>query len=163
MKELAKETIEQNLKNGNNYIIVDPKSNERKNYVIGLIFDDKNRILLINKLRPDWQKGYYNGIGGKVEGNETFMKAMIRETKEEANLDIKKNWKLYHKDILVNIQINTYYTKISSEEIEKFKSLTDEKVELFEIDKLPTNTLPDIRHMIEKILKKNIPIEYYKQ
>ncbi len=97
MKELVKETIEQNSKNGNNYIIVDPKSNERKNYVIGLIFDDKNRILLINKLRPDWQKGYYNGIGGKVEGNETFMKAMIRETKEEANLDIKKNWKLYHK------------------------------------------------------------------
>ena len=154
MKELVKETIEQNLKNGNNYIIVDPKSNERKNYVIGLIFDDKNRILLINKLRPDWQKGYYNGIGGKVEGNETFMKAMIRETKEEANLDIKKNWKLYHKDILANVQINTYYQKISSKEIEKFKSLTDEKVELFEIDKLPTNTLPDIRHMIEKISNK---------
>ena len=154
MKELVKETIEQNLKNGNNYIIVDPKSNERKNYVIGLIFDDKNRVLLINKLRPDWQKGYYNGIGGKVEENETFMKAMIRETKEEANLDIKKNWKLYHKDILANVQINTYYQKISSEEIEKFKSLTDEKIELFEIDKLPTNTLPDIRHMIEKILKK---------
>ena len=154
MKELVKETIEQNLKNGNNYIIVDPKSNERKNYVIGLIFDDKNRILLINKLRPDWQKGYYNGIGGKVESNETFMKAMIRETKEEANLDIKKNWKLHHKDILANVQINTYYQKISSKEIEKFKSLTDEKVELFEIDKLPTNTLPDIRHMIEKISKK---------
>ena len=154
MKELVKETIEQNSKNGNNYIIVDPKSNERKNYVIGLIFDDKNRILLINKLRPDWQKGYYNGIGGKVEGNETFMKAMIRETKEEANLDIKKNWKLYHKDILANVQINTYYQKISSKEIEKFKSLTDEKVELFEIDRLPTNTLPAIRHMIEKISKK---------
>ena len=40
------------------------------------------------------------------------MKAMIRETKEEANLDIKKNWKLYHKDILANVQINTYYQKI---------------------------------------------------
>lgn len=154
MKELVKETIEQNLNNGNNYIIVDPKSNERKNYVIGLIFDDKNRVLLINKLRPDWQKGYYNGIGGKVEGNETFIKAMIRETKEEANLDIKKNWKLYHKDILANVQINTYYQKTSSKEIEKFKSLTDEKVELFEIDKLPTNTLPDIRYMIEEIVKK---------
>ena len=50
MKELVKETIEQNLKNGNNYIIVDPKSNERKNYVIGLIFDDKNRILLAKKM-----------------------------------------------------------------------------------------------------------------
>ena len=47
MKELAKETIEQNLKNGNNYIIVDPKSNERKNYVIGLIFDDKNYLIWI--------------------------------------------------------------------------------------------------------------------
>ena len=33
-------------------------------------------------------------------------------------------------------------------------SLTDEKIELFEIDKLPTNTLPDIRYMIEEIVKR---------
>ncbi len=41
----------------------------KKRYVVGIIFDDQNNVLLINKLRPDTQKGMLNGIGGKIEKN----------------------------------------------------------------------------------------------
>jgi len=37
-------------------------------YVCGFLFDMAfKHVALINKVRPDWQKGKLNGIGGKVE------------------------------------------------------------------------------------------------
>jgi 8-oxo-dGTP diphosphatase len=57
------------------------------NFVLGFITDRK-RVLLIRKNRPDWQKGLYNGVGGLVLLDETPTDAMIREAKEETNLDI---------------------------------------------------------------------------
>ena len=64
-------------------------------YVLGFIFDaKKDKVLLIKKSRPSWQKGKLNGIGGKIENNETPLEAMIRECKEETNLNIK-NWRHY--------------------------------------------------------------------
>ena len=55
-------------------------------YVLGFITDG-HRVLLIKKNRPENQVGLYNGIGGKVNDNELPLDAMIRESKEETNLD----------------------------------------------------------------------------
>ena len=44
-----------------------------------------NKILLAMKKRG-FGKGKYNGIGGKIENNETPEQAMIRETQEEINV-----------------------------------------------------------------------------
>ena len=40
-------------------------------------------VVLIKKERPKWQKGFLNGVGGKLEKNETALEAMIREFFEE--------------------------------------------------------------------------------
>ena len=50
-----------------------------KNYVMWLIYDDIGRVLLIKKNRPKHQVGKWNGLGGKVEDNETITRAMTRE------------------------------------------------------------------------------------
>lgn len=56
-------------------------------YVVGLAFSKDTRfVLLIVKERPDWQKGKFNGVGGKIEAGETPIDAMIREFREEAGL-----------------------------------------------------------------------------
>ncbi len=114
-----------------------------KKYVVGLIFDNKNRVLLIKKLRPEEHKGKYNGVGGKVEKGETFIEAMIREAKEECGLEIL-DWTLYNQISFDDVQLKYYHTIIDGTEIEKFKSLTDEKVQLFDINNLPKNVLKDI-------------------
>ena len=42
------------------------------NYVVGfMIQPHTQRVLFIEKNRPDFQKGKYNGVGGKIEIGET--------------------------------------------------------------------------------------------
>lgn len=44
-------------------------------------------VLLIRKARPEWQKGYLNGIGGKFEpGDRSVIDCTIREFREETGL-----------------------------------------------------------------------------
>lgn len=59
-------------------------------YVVGFAFTkDKDKVLLIEKLKPNWQKGCLNGIGGKIERGELPEDAMYREAKEEADIVVK--------------------------------------------------------------------------
>ena len=75
-------------------------------YVAGFLFsENRKKVLLIEKLKPEWQKGKYNGIGGKLEVEELPEQAMGREFKEEAGVSISDwipfceysgwDWKVY--------------------------------------------------------------------
>lgn len=49
-------------------------------YVLGFLFSyDLQRVALIRKERPNWQKGKLNGIGGHIEEGEMSVDAMSRE------------------------------------------------------------------------------------
>ena len=49
---------------------------------------NKNRFILVEKNRPEWQKGKLNLVGGKMEENDkSIIDAAIRELKEETGLD----------------------------------------------------------------------------
>ena len=55
-------------------------------YVAGLLFsEDLTRVLLIEKQKPEWQRGLLNAIGGKIETYyaESPREAMDREFWEE--------------------------------------------------------------------------------
>jgi len=56
-------------------------------YVVGFAFNKgKSLVLLMRKNHPPWQDGLLNGIGGKIEKEETAIQAMHRECKEETGL-----------------------------------------------------------------------------
>jgi 8-oxo-dGTP diphosphatase len=68
-----------------------PKTIERQKYVVGFLFDPTlSKVVLIRKIKPDWQKGLLNGVGGKVGDNipdETPEQAIHREFREEAGAE----------------------------------------------------------------------------
>jgi 8-oxo-dGTP diphosphatase len=54
------------------------------------------RVALIRKERPNWQKGLLNGIGGHIEGNEAPIDAMGREFFEETGIKVSiYDWKRF--------------------------------------------------------------------
>ena len=64
-------------------------------YVAGFLFSpDENYVVLVRKLKPTWQAGLLNGVGGKVELEETPYQAMVREFKEETGLYIH-DWEYF--------------------------------------------------------------------
>lgn len=65
------------------------------NYVVGFLFCG-NMVSLVKKAAPAWQRGKYNGVGGKIEAGETAVAAMVREFREETGVTIAdSSWKWY--------------------------------------------------------------------
>lgn len=50
--------------------------------------DSTEKILLVEKDRPAWQKGRLNLVGGKVEQGETAVDAAVRELAEESGMGV---------------------------------------------------------------------------
>lgn len=67
-------------------------------YVVGLRFSlDLKNVALIRKLKPTWQAGLLNGIGGKIEDGETSEGAILREFEEETGLQTSiEQWHRFH-------------------------------------------------------------------
>lgn len=152
LKDLAKQA------QGNN--IGQPIKDEMdiEAYVVGFITDNK-RVLLINKNRPKWQEGLFNGIGGKVEENESPLDAIIRETKEESGLDIQE-WNFIEEVTFQNgVTLHVYSAHISSIEIEKYESLTDEKLTFHNKDELPNNLVKGVEYIIKNQVFKSTEIK----
>ncbi|MGG5812563.1 NUDIX domain-containing protein [Falsiroseomonas sp. CW058] len=58
-------------------------------YVLGFALSlDRRSVMMIRKLRPSWQAGLLNGVGGRIEDGETPAAAMRREGWEEAGVDL---------------------------------------------------------------------------
>jgi len=69
-----------------------------KKYVLGFAFDWKReKIVLIHKEKPEWQKGKLNGVGGKVEKEDDCIHAaMVREFFEETGVITRQDdWTHY--------------------------------------------------------------------
>lgn len=74
----------------------------RQRYVCGFAFYGaggyRPRVVLMRKVKPDWQAGKLNGVGGKIEAGETPEVAMAREFREETGVITSPlEWETYAK------------------------------------------------------------------
>lgn len=111
-----------------------------KNYVVGFAKDNSTeRVLLIEKKRPEWQQGKLNGIGGSIEDDETPIEAMLREFKEETGMIVcKGNWRLFFILEDANDQWIVWFF-VTEADIELSVQQTDEELVKVNIRNLSSN------------------------
>jgi 8-oxo-dGTP diphosphatase len=139
------------------------------NYVLGFVINpDKDKVLLIRKDRPVWQQNLLNGIGGKIEKDESSTEAMKREFIEETGLKDEIFWRQFGQ--LKGIsevdsrpwKVHLFYA-IHDYKLENLDYTVmlgnNEYVEEHPIDSLPDDVISNLKWMIPMALYDT---EYYK-
>ncbi len=114
-------------------------------YVAGFLFDFfLNEVALIRKERPSWQRGFLNGVGGKIEIGESFNAAMEREFQEETGCSIT-NW---HKFCVLKGSDFRVHFFASMGDLSKLQSTTDEIVSVHSTLRLPGDMIPNLKWLL---------------
>lgn len=120
-------------------------------YVAGFMFsEDKKKVALIIKNRPQWQKGLMNGIGGHVETGEKPYDAMVREFEEETGVR-HSDWN--HFCTLQGPFGKVHFYKAIGV-LGRLKTLTDETVCVCKAWRL-NGVVPNLNWLIPMALSKN--------
>lgn len=126
-----------------------------KNYVAGLMFsEDRTKVALVRKNKPDWQKGLLNGIGGKIELEDSTMchgdaiftsskNAMIREFKEETGVDFD-DWNLFlnmngNNTDEQKSEFSVDFYRCFTNKVFDCKTMEDEEIEIHDVTALSFN------------------------
>jgi len=126
----------------------------RQIYVLGLRYSEAmDQVVLIKKERPDWQRGKLNGISGKVQKNENVKQAIVREFKEEANVNIP-HWKLMAQMHFSDAEVWVY---VSYGSLKGIKTVTDEEIHIIPVNLIERRPLNEI----DKTVKFLIPMGLY--
>jgi 8-oxo-dGTP pyrophosphatase MutT (NUDIX family) len=113
-----------------------------------------NKILLLRRYNTGYEDGKYSVVAGHLDGNETFIQAMVREAKEEADINIKPEdlhvEHVMHRKVPGEERIDFF---ISSKKWEGSpKNIEPNKcddIRWFNINDLPENIIPYVKQAIE--------------
>ena len=130
-----------------------------KQYVVGFLFTrDNRRVVLIEKHNPAWQRGLYNGVGGKIETGETPLQAMIREFEEEAGVKTRSDdWRhlaQIHRPGDYDLSVFAAHSDLALEA----RTMERELVALLPVDELPAKLMPNLRWLIPMALDQQLDI-----
>lgn len=134
-----------------------PIDEEREmRYVVGFAFTpEKERVYLIRKARPEWQRGLLNGIGGKIENGETSEQAMVREFKEEAGLEVK-TWEPVVRLLIEGNGAEIYFFRAFLNG-ERPSAQGDEPIFDYLISSIPClRTIPNLRWLVPLALDSHV-------
>lgn len=126
-----------------------------KIYCVGFMFDDEGEnVLLIQKNRPEWQAGLFNGIGGKVESSESPAAAMIREFEEEAGVcTTGEQWHLFALMKASSEALIYFYRGFSDGVIEAARTMEDEPISLWPVASITAlRAVPNLHWLIPMAL-----------
>lgn len=131
-------------------------------YVCGFLFNTaETDVALIRKEKPEWQKGKYNGIGGKVEDGETIHRAMQREFKEEACVEVL-DWNTFCR--YEGTSFVVYFMRSFSDKIWNVESGTEEQVYVHPLGEIDyTKTISNLEWLIPLALDHQVAITHVQE
>jgi len=115
--------------------------------VLGFAFDPSSgKVALIKKIKPAWQCGRINGVGGKVEPSETPAQAIVREFREETSLQIDGDkWEHVFTFFENGWGVWVYRARV---DLSHIRSPEEEKVELYDPTDLPVSVMSNLRWIV---------------
>lgn len=124
-----------------------------------------NKILLLKRFNTGYEDGNYSVIAGHIDGGEDVYTAMIREAKEEADIDISTEnldiVQVMHRKKMSEERIDYFFKCVEwSGKIEIMEPDKCDELKWIEIDNLPNNTIDYIQAAI-KNYKENILFSVY--
>lgn len=82
---------------------------DRKLWSLGFLFTSGLGHVMLLRKGKSLHAGLWNGIGGKLENNETYETSMVRECMEEAGIQTEKaNWKRAAKMVGVDWSVGVF-------------------------------------------------------
>lgn len=139
-----------------------------KHYVAGFVFNfAKDKVILIEKKRPKWQKGLLNGVGGHIELEEAPLDAIQREFKEETGIKLPiyptTAWTPIAK---LSSPLSTRDASpwecwfFTAKTFEDPHAQTDEEVAWYDVVPLPPNVIDNLHWLIPLAIhgQKNWPV-----
>lgn len=139
-----------------------------KKYVLAFAFNEAaNKIVLIEKQNPEWQRGKLNGVGGKIEKSETAEEAIVREFFEETGVCVNNfesfGGMVFENDVMGG-QAIVYLFRIFDDKIFECKTVETEKICIVDTVSLPLlNTIPNLQYLINAAKDrtiKNLTLSY---
>lgn len=126
-------------------------------YCLGFCFNDaRDSVILMRKLRPDWQAGKLNGVGGKIEENEPADEAMMREFHEETGvMTHNRSWRQFA--TLLGDDFAVYCYELSDSRAHDFvKTAGDEEVIKYHLkDSPPHEFVSNLHWLIPMAIDEN--------
>jgi 8-oxo-dGTP diphosphatase len=118
-------------------------------YVCGFLFNDlAYSCVLVRKLKPKFQAGLLNGVGGKVELGESALEAMVREFTEETGVNTSLEiWDLFaqgqNSDLIVH-----FFSAVDQEAWFHARTVEAEEIIKQSINPLPTDCMSNLQWLI---------------
>jgi len=133
-----------------------------------IVLIKNNKILLQRRFNTGYEDGKYSLPAGHVESRENFTQCIIREAEEEIGVILKaENIKTTHimqRDCGEgenNERIDTFFTTTEwGGNIENKEPHKCDDLSWFDLDNLPENMIPYVKHAIECIKNKTFYSEY---
>jgi 8-oxo-dGTP diphosphatase len=132
--------------------------------VVLLILKQQSKVLLMRRYNTSWLNGYYDLVGGHLDGKETLTAALCREAKEEVGIAIKpEDAELVH---VLHLADDTeyLYTFFAVDKWQGEPSIKEpdkcDELGWFSLDNLPENIAPATKTVLAKLSSSSLLTEF---
>jgi 8-oxo-dGTP diphosphatase len=118
-------------------------------FVTGLLFSvDRQHVVLIQKHNPSWQRGSFNGVGGKIEAAERPIDAMCREFFEETGLSMRPEQWTAFAEIQHAAAYRVHFFCAFDDGVWQARTVESETVGIYPVHDLPQPLVANLRWLI---------------